>query len=141
MTVHKQNGKFPSQIACAYLLIVVFVYIYTHHIIDNYGDIIGNFPKIDVFGNYKCTINFPGCEDQYIDGWGISRMFVFMLVGLVNPHAHYNILVVSMFSHAYAYSHKYKGRLLLNPILAMTGYSIGSALCSGSCYKDSAKKD
>jgi hypothetical protein len=133
---HKHEGKFPIRVASAYILIIVFAYIYIHHVVDQYGDVITESPKFDLLGEYKCTPQFAGCEDQYIDGWALSRILAFMLVGFANPHSHYNMLAVSVLVQAYAYAHNSAGRHILNPTLTMVGYSIGSLMCPGDCCGD-----
>jgi hypothetical protein len=133
MVLHKHSGKFPVRTAAAYIIIIVFAYIYTHHIVDKHGDIITDAPSFDILGNYKCAVDFPGCESQYIDGWGISRVFAYMFIGIINPHSHTNMFTTAVLVQAYSYAHNNKGRHLLNPLLMITGYSIGSAMCPGSC--------
>lgn len=130
---HKHEDKFPTQIASAYLLIIVFTYIYIHHIVDQYGDVITEAPKFDLLGEYKCMPEFAGCEDQYIDGWAVSRILAFVVVGCMNPHSHYNMMTVAVLVQAYAYAHDNASRHILNPVLTMVGYSIGSLLCPGDC--------
>lgn len=136
---HKHQTEFPIRVASAYLLIIVFAYIYIHHVVDQYGDVITEAPKFDLLGEYKCTPKFAGCEDQYIDGWAVSRILAFMLVGFANPRSHYNMLAVAVLVQAYAYAHNNEGRHILNPTLTMLGYSIGSWMCPGGCCPDEGR--
>ena len=114
---------------CVYLIIIVLTYIYTHHIVKKYGDIISNSPEYDLLGRYKCVPQTPGCEDQHIDYWIGVRFLVFMLIGISNPHAHTDTLKLIMLSQAYAYAKNVKGKYILNPIAMILGYSTGSILC------------
>lgn len=133
MVTHKHPGKFPVRVASAYLMIIVFAYIYIHHVVNNYGDIIEKVPKYDLLGKYKCVPDFPGCGNQYIDGWAIARVLAYVLVGIANPHSHVKTLAVAVMVQAYAYTHNSVGRHVLNPVLTMVGYSIGSMMCTGDC--------
>jgi hypothetical protein len=130
---HKPESEFPIRVASAHLLIIVFVYIYIHYIVDQYGDIITEAPVFDLLGEYKCTPAFAGCDDQYIDGWAVSRILAFMLVGFANPHSHYSMLPIAVLIQAYEYAHNNAGRHIINPMLTMVGYSIGSFMCPGYC--------
>lgn len=130
---HRETKDVPWRVVTAYTIIIIMAYIYIHYIVDMYGDFIGDHPTFDVLGDYKCTVEFDGCEDQVFDGWAMSRILAFVIVGYANPHAHLNVLIVAVLIQAYAYSHKKPGRYIFNPALTMIGYSIGSALCSGEC--------
>lgn len=137
---HKNIAKIPSRIIIAYLLIITFVYVYTHHIITNYSDVISDIPQVDVFGKYKCIIEFDGCEDQALDGWSVTRIIAFMVIGYANPHSHLNTLLAATLIQMWAYSWNRSGKHILDPVLTMIGYSIGSALCQGECCPNKNKK-
>lgn len=113
----------------AYVTILVMVYIYA--IISNkYGDILKKI-RIDILGKSKCSIPYEGCENQILNGYGLFRMFVFFGIGHMNPHCHIHIGILSILMQIYAFLLGSKNNHLLNPLINMIGYSIGSATCSG----------
>lgn len=123
------NIKIPNiKEAYPYLIIITFVFIYYHYIIDKYGDFISNFPSYDLLKKYKCAIKFNGCEDQVLDGWSIMRLLSFILIGYMSPNDHISTLIITIMLELYSVAMKIKDRHILNPIINMVGYSIGSYL-------------
>lgn len=139
---HRHQNKFQTRVAFAYMIIILFTYIYVQYIVENYGDILTESVSYDILGEYKCVPKFEGCEDQYIDGWSIARIIVFIMVGIANPHSHYNMLGVAVFAQLYSYINNNTSRHIMNPVLTMLGYSIGSFMCPGNCFpSENNKKD
>lgn len=114
----------------AYLTLLAIMYIYIYHISEKYGDFLNDI-HIDILGNLKCSINYDGCESQILDGYGIFRAVVFFGIGIINPHSHMHMGILSMILQIYAILLGSKKNHMLNPILNMVGYSLGSATCNG----------
>lgn len=135
---HINQRKIQHKMYMIYSVIIVLVYIYYAHIRPEAGDIIKTqLPQYDVFGKYKCKIKFKGCENQILTGWSLMRFIIFVLFGYMNPHNHKNIAILSVMIETYALSMKGNSKLLLNPVVNMAGYTVGSALCHGHCMKNS----
>ncbi len=98
-----------------------------------FGNFIDNIGEWDILGDSKCLIQYDKCDRQVLDGWSMVRFFVFMFIGYSNPHAHAPIFTLSTFVELYSYSSKCSSKFILNPIVNMSGYTIGSALCQGDC--------
>lgn len=111
-----------------YLIIITFVFIYYHYVIDKYGDIISNIKSYDILKKYKCIIKYNGCENQVLDGWSFMRLLSFILIGYMSPDDHISTLIITIMLELYSVAMKIKDRHILNPILNMVGYSIGSYL-------------
>lgn len=131
---HRDVRNISWGVVSAYTVLIIMTYIYT------YGDILGDYYTFDIMGNYKCIPKFDGCEDQIFDGWAMLRVLAFTILGYINPHSHTNAVIGVTLIQLYSYSHKKPGRHILNPILSIIGYSIGSALCSG-CYPEESSVD
>lgn len=113
----------------AYITIIILVYIYG--IISNkYGDILNKI-SIDVLGKSKCSIPYEGCDSQVLDGYGLLRMFVFFGIGCINPHSHTHIGILSILMQIYAFMRGSKTHHILNPLINVFGYSVGSVTCFG----------
>jgi len=131
MPSHRTKPITPNKIKLyiAYITILIIVYIYA--IISNkYGDILKKI-RIDILGKSKCSIPYEDCEKQVLDGYGLFRMFVFFGIGHINPHSHIHIGILSILLQIYAFLLGSKNNHLLNPLLNIVGYSLGSATCSG----------
>lgn len=138
--IHRNHATFPRRVVGAYLILIILLYIYTYYVLDNYGDVISKSPAWDVMGKYKCAIKFEGCEKQYLGGWGVVRVLAFVLIGFVSPHAHVNMIVFSSLFQLYAMGWGHKDKHVLNPILNIVGYSLGSAMCNGECCRHHTNK-
>lgn len=128
---HKKPSPIPWELVCAYGLVILITYIYMSIIVDHYGDVIGDTPQYDVMGKSKCIIDYNGCDNQTLDGWGISRLFIFMLIGYINPHQHSFMLMYTVLVQSWSIANNIPSKHLLNPVLTMSGYSLGSAMCQG----------
>ena len=128
---HKKASPIPWEMVCAYGLVIVITYIYMNIIVDNYGDVIEDAPQYDIMGKSKCIVNYDGCDNQMIDGWSISRLFIFMLIGYINPHQHGFMALYTVLVQSWIIANNIPSKHVLNPILTMSGYSLGSAMCQG----------
>ena len=132
MTTHKNKPITPGKIKLykAYLVLLSLMYIYTYHLTKVYGDFLDDI-NIDVLGNLKCSIQWDGCEKQMLNGYGLFRMAVFFGIGCINPHSHIHIGILSVLMQIYAILLGSKKNHVLNPLLNMAGYTLGSLTCRG----------
>lgn len=133
MPNHRPTAQIPWRLMYAYMLIICMTYIYNHHLVSIYGDFISDIGEYDILGDHKCAIEYSKCSSQVLNGWSITRFLIFTLIGFFNPHAHVNMFLLSTFVETYTYSNKCESKFILNPILNMSGYTLGSALCQGGC--------
>ena len=107
------------------------IYNYTYR--TRYGDYFSN-TIVDVPYSIKCFFNEPGCEEGNIDGWSIVHGLMFFIIGLIVPNQYLVILIISIILE---FIQPYLGnnaRYIINPLINLTGYTLGSIMNSNSRY-------
>jgi TctA family transporter len=63
-----------------------------------------------------------------IDGWSIGHIMVYISIGLFFPGKYLAVLVISILCEAYEYAVGWRARWLLDPVVNMVGYILGSLI-------------
>jgi len=132
-----------NQIKKLIVLLIIFavvwqIYNYTYR--ARYGDFLGNMKIANVPYSVKCFFDEPGCDKGDIDGWAVVHGLMYFIIGLIVPNQYLLIFVISI---VFEIIQPYLGnnaRYILNPLINMTGYTIGSILSpSANVFKEKYK--
>ena len=72
-----------------------------------------------------------------IDGWSIGHILIYASIGLFFPGKYVEILFISVLCELYEYLVGWRARWLLDPVVNMIGYMVGTAIedaCSFNLY-------
>jgi len=83
---------------------------------------------IDVPIDIKCQFDEPNCMEGDIDGWSISYGVVYFIVGLLYPERYLGIVFFAIAVELMGPYIGFKSRYIVNPLIAITTYSIGSLI-------------
>lgn len=119
-----------SEYKLIFLLIIIgIIYlIYIRLFQPKYGDIFSKTRFIEVPNEIKCYFKEPGCEEGDIDGWGIIRVLIFFIIGLIVPDKYLFIITITIVYEILQPYFGNKSRYIINPLLSITGYSVGSIM-------------
>ena len=95
-----------------------------------YGDVIRKFKIIDVPYSVKCYFGEQGCEKGDIDGETLCRGILFLIIGLLIPNNYFHIIVITSIMTVIEPMFGYDTKFIINPLVSVTGYAIGSLLIS-----------
>jgi hypothetical protein len=112
-----QSETMPWRVIITYLTIIAVVYIYFHIIVKRTGDIVSH---VSIQTNSRTP-------RVLLTGWGIARVLAYVVIGASIPSIHKNMMATSALIECYTFA--INGTYsVMNPILSITGYAIGSAL-------------
>lgn len=80
----------------------------------------------DVPMNIKCAFKEDYCEQGNIDGWSIAYFIAYIIIGYLVPNQFLFVLFISILIEILAMWLGRPSRLILNPLISITGYGIGS---------------
>ncbi|XWV25250.1 hypothetical protein QJ856_gp0522 [Tupanvirus deep ocean] len=131
-----------EQIKKIVILLIIFaiiwqIYNYTYR--ARYGDFLKNIKIADVPHSVKCFFNEPGCEEGDIDGWAIVHGLMFFIIGLIVPNQYLAVIVISIIFEIVQPYLGNKARYILNPLINLTGYAIGSILSNAGSFEEKYK--
>lgn len=110
-----------------FVLLIVLITHYVRYEIQNTGSIFGK-KILEVPYDIKCYFEEDRCDEGDIDMWAVLYFIVSIISGYLVPDNHigYALLAVS-FEIIMPYV-GYSSRYIINPLVAITGYSIGHQL-------------
>ena len=96
------------------------------------GDVLKNIKIADVPYSIKCAFNEPGCEEGNIDGWSIVHGLMYFIIGLIVPNQYLFIIATSITFEIIQPCFGNKSRYIINPLINITSYTIGSLLSNAA---------
>lgn len=134
------NAKQILQIMILLIIFIVIWQIYNYTIEPIGGDFLSNIKISDVPNNIKCFFNEPGCEEGNIDGWAAAHAVIFFIIGFIVPNQYLAIIIISIVFEIIQQYLGNKSRYILNPLINLTGYTIGSLFsCKNNTFKEKYK--
>lgn len=106
--------------------IVWLIYNYTYK--ARYGDILQNMKIMDVPHAVKCYFGEENCDEGNIDAWSLLNMFVYFVIGYIVPGHYLLIIIVSIAFEIVKPMFGSNAKLIVDPLINLTGYAIGSML-------------
>lgn len=76
----------------------------------------------------KCTIGDEKCENGNCTLWIFIHMTIYFLVGLYQPGCYIEIILISIFCESIETGVGHTSKYIVDPLINMTAYIIGSAL-------------
>lgn len=122
-----------NQIKKIIILLVFFIIvwqIYKMAYVSRYGDILGEMKFAEVPYSVKCAFNEPDCEKGDLDGWSLVNALLFFIIGLIIPDKYLIIIVISVVLEILQPYFGNSSRYIINPLVNITGYAIGSLVNS-----------
>ena len=87
-----------------------------------------NESLVNVPMEIKCAFNEDACEQGNIDGWSIVYLIAYSIIGYNIPNQYLVVLFASIIVEVVFYSIGYPARFIMNPLIAISGFSVGSYL-------------
>ncbi len=125
-------------LALSILLFFWFITIYIRNIYkieNNNKDFI-----FEVDMNIKCFVGEPGCENGNIDIWTVGHFVVYFFMGLYVPGLYVEIFVISVIFECFEYMVGHKSKFIVDSIVNMAGYILGSQLSLNEDKKSPLQK-
>jgi len=128
-----------------FLLIIVFTliyWLYSATLKVKYDELITN-KIMDVPDSIKCFFGEDRCDEGDIDYWTLLHGIVYFIIGILVPDQYLLIVLISIGFELFQPYLGNSSRYIINPLVNLTGYAIGSVL-NGSvmsksnqlCYSD-----
>jgi hypothetical protein len=95
--------------------------------------------KIIIFNppeSIKCFFGERYCQEGYINMWTIFHFFIYFFAGLYVPHKYGVILFISIMCEIIENILGFPSKFIIDPVVNLTGYFIGSQLSSSETKKD-----
>ncbi|MEM0354186.1 MAG: hypothetical protein QXW79_01255 [Thermoplasmata archaeon] len=115
------------------LLTLVFVIMFQIYMLvsyTKYDSILKKVRLADVPYSIKCFFDGPVCEEGNLDGWSLLHGSIFIAVGFAIPNKYLLVIIFSMLFELVRFHFGYEARPIINPLVNLTGYMIGSFLNS-----------
>src|SRR5947207_2941211 len=120
------NSKQIQKIIVILIIFAIVSQIYKS--LSKTKDVFHDTKFADVPYEVKCFFEEPGCEDGNLDGWSLVYALLYFIIGLTIPNQYIAIILISI---VYEIIQSFIGnqpRYILNPLISITAYSIGSLL-------------
>lgn len=121
-----KNNKY-NKLALAFAILMTFWFI-TIYIRYVYSIPESKHYLFRVNDEIKCFIGEPGCENSDPSLWTVGHFIVFLLIGIYVPGLYLEIFVISIIFEGFEYSIGHTSRFIIDPIVNLSGYIIGSQL-------------
>lgn len=108
------------------ILLTIFAVIYQIYNYFYKSTFINQIKIADIPLEVKCFFKEPNCEEGDLDGWSIVYFLIYFIIGLVIPDQYITIVVILVFIEIVKPLGGYKPKYFINPLIGLTGYSIGS---------------
>jgi hypothetical protein len=125
--MNKADTRINKIIAIFILIAIVslvFIFLYK----NDHSDILSKTKLMDVPYSVKCFFKEPGCEEGNIDGWSIVYLLFFFIMGLIIPKKYVLVFLITIAVEIFKPCIGGRSKYIINPIIGMTGYAIGSLL-------------
>jgi len=86
-----------------------------------------NHKLIGVPMDIKCAFQENMCEDGDIDTWSIIYFVAYSIIGYNYPNQYLVVLFISILVEIVSMWMGYPSRMIMNPLISITGYGVGSA--------------
>ena len=94
---------------------------------EKYGYLF-NKKLVDVPRDIKCAVEYDKCEEGDLTSWSFAEFAIALLFGLAVPGRYIMALILIVLFEAGKMSAGYDSHLLIDPLVLITGYSIGSLI-------------
>ena len=74
----------------------------------------------------KCFFGENLCERGDIDQWSLLSLAVYFIIGWFKPHYYGTIIIISIVLEFIQFYMNGQSKFIINPLIAITGYIIGS---------------
>ena len=109
------------------ILILVLLTHYLRYAIQNSGSILG-LKIIEIPNDIKCYFDEDRCDEGDIDTWSLLYFIISIVAGYILPRMHIQYIALSIIMEILMPYIGYSSRYIINPLVAITGYSIGNEL-------------
>jgi len=112
------------------LLIIIFTVIYWLYD-QTYRARYGNSSMdsfLSVPPEIKCFFGEDKCEEGDIDYWTLLHGIVYLIIGILVPNQYLTVVIISIVFELFQPYLGNGSRYLINPLVNLTGYSIGSII-------------
>ncbi|MEM3063178.1 MAG: hypothetical protein QW303_06525 [Nitrososphaerota archaeon] len=110
------------------LLTILFIFMFQIYRIASHTNILKKVHLVDIPYSIKCFFNGPLCEEGDLDGWSLLHGSIFLVVGFAMPKRYLLIIIFSVLFEFVRFHFGYESRPIINPLVNLTGYIIGSFL-------------
>lgn len=128
-----EESKESARIILWILIYIVAVKLYEQYYIPKYGDSLSG-SIIDVPHSIKCAFDEPQCETGDIDYWSIIHAVGFFVLGYFIPNQYLTVLILSVFIVIIEPYIGYKPKYIIDPLINITFYSLGSLVAPKKKY-------
>lgn len=129
-----------NKIISIFILIAIIALVYMLLYRGDHSDILSRVKLADVPYSVKCYFKEPGCEEGNIDGWSIVYLLFFFIVGLIMPNQYVLVLLVTIGIEIFKPCIGGHSKYIINPIIGLTGYAIGSLIRTKTIHTDYHEK-
>ena len=112
------------------ILLILLLILATHYIryqIQESGSIFG-IKLLEVPNDVKCYFDEDRCDEGDIDMWSVFYFVVSIIAGYIVPNMHLQYIGLAIILEIVMPYVGYSSRYIINPLIATTGYSIGTYL-------------
>lgn len=81
---------------------------------------------IEVPNSVKCLFKYPSCDEADIDGHTIVYGMIYMLIGVMVPNKHIWAILFAISIESIKPYFGITPKYIINPLIGVTGYSLGS---------------
>lgn len=129
------NEQVKKIIIIIVILTIIFqVYNMTYK--ARYGDFLHQLKITTVHDSVKCFFGEDGCEEGDIDGWTLIHGLMYGLIGYYIPNHYLAIIIISIVFELVQPYLGNRARYIVNPLVNLTGYGIGSVLSKKKSFKE-----
>lgn len=100
---------------------------------------VGSDKLINVPYSIKCFFGENSCEKGDIDGWSILLAIIYFIIGWIKPHYYGTIIILSIVMECIQFYMNSQSKFIINPLIAITGYIIGSLLSPKPDFREKYK--
>jgi hypothetical protein len=135
-------GSANNQVQRIIVLLIIFVIIYQVYNLTyraRYGDSLTNFKFFEVPDSIKCFFGEDKCDEGDIDGWTLCHGLMYFIIGLIVPSQYLLIILISIIFEMIQPYFGNSSRYIINPLVNLTGYAMGSILSPRHDYREKYK--
>lgn len=108
------NITIVNRLLIIYVICLILWMFYNFFIRQRYEDPLNDDP----LSSFKYSID--------IDGWNISHLVLYFIIGLFIPNAHIYIIIISILWEIVEYILTWRAKWILDPVVNLFGYFLGT---------------
>jgi hypothetical protein len=113
-----------------FILLIVFTVIwqlYNFTYRQKYGNVLEQ-KIIKVPFDIKCFFKEPRCENGNINGWSVSHLVMYFIIGCLVPNQYLTIVIISIGFELIEIPMGCNAKLIVDPATNLMGYWLGSMM-------------